>query len=36
MMNIWNKVKELSLRIKEFVLKIKDGIVNIYKKFLPK
>ena len=32
-MNIWNKVKELSLRIKEFVLKIKDGIVN---KFLPK
>jgi len=33
MMNIWNKVKELSLRIKKFVLKIKDGIVN---KFLPK
>jgi len=33
MMNIWNKVKELSLRIKEFFLKIKDGIVN---KFLPK
>jgi len=35
-MSIWNKVKELSLRIKAFILKISDWIVKQYSKFLPK
>ncbi len=36
MINIWNKVKELSIKIKEYFKKIGDWIVKQYSKFSPK
>ena len=35
-MSIWNKVKELSLKIKEYFKRIGEWIVKQYSKFLPK
>ena len=36
MINIWNKIKELSIKIKEYFKKIDDWIVKQYSKFSPK
>ena len=35
-MSIWNKEKELSLKIKEYFKRIGEWIVKQYSKFLPK
>ena len=35
-MSIWNKVKELSIKIKEYFKRIGEWIVKQYSKFLPK